>query len=221
MVDSTTSADTSAGRKVGTSGWLQQPQVGQVGRQSLLSSSPVSNISHGSAAVTANTPDVPRLSIVTSRRYTVRRTSDHSLLHSRRAGIEQQPRSLEVPTLVILAIALTSVACSRHKIVHHAPDESQPHATWELRTGGEGGNDRLVCDSSQPQPTCALPAGSAAGAERASRPLSTFHLHLHPAAQVATYEGTLSIPVFEGATEKSSRAASVTIQPGSPPRTSV
>ena len=114
-------------------------------------------------------------------------------------------------TWVLVVLSLS--ACAGHKIRHTATDESQPHITWEFRTGGEEGEERVVCESAQAKPLCALPVGPIP-AGTGGRALSTFHLYMHSASQVATYEGTIFLPFFEGANDRSGRAISVTVKPG-------
>ena len=116
-----------------------------------------------------------------------------------------------------MLVALSLSACAGHRIPHTATDESQPHITWELRTGGEEGEEGVVCESAQAQPLCALPGGTIpTGTGR--RALSTFHLYMHSASQVVTYEGTVFLPFFEGANGRSGRAISVTVKPGDAPQ---
>ena len=116
--------------------------------------------------------------------------------------------------ILIAVVAAATTACAGHRTVHKVTDESQPHVTWELRAGGGEGNDRLVCESSQPQPTCTLLAESGS----ANAPvLTNFHLHLHPAAQVATYQGAVFLTFLEGREKDTGRAISATVKPAGPP----
>ena len=110
--------------------------------------------------------------------------------------------------LPLVMCVMATMACGAHRPAHTAPDESQPHITWDIRAGGDGGEERRICASAEPQPRCVF-----AGATTASRPLTTFHLFLHPAARTAAYDGTIRLPFLEGATQRV-RPISAVVQPG-------
>lgn len=110
----------------------------------------------------------------------------------------------------ILLVVLFVQGCGGHRVVHTAPDESQPHITWEIRTGGEEGEERLACEAGQPQPQCEL---SASSTDR--REMTTIHVYMHAASQVAIYEGSLRIS-FLGTSAESERLISTTVNPGDP-----
>lgn len=111
--------------------------------------------------------------------------------------------------LLLAMCVMATMACGAHRPAHTAPDESQPHITWEIRAGGDEGEDRRICASAEPQLRCVF-----AGATTGSRPVTTFHLFLHPAAQTAAYDGTIALPFLEGATERV-RSISAVVQPQS------
>lgn len=92
-----------------------------------------------------------------------------------------------------------------------ASDESQRHITWEIRAGGQDGDDRLVCESAQAQPACALTASTTDRPE-----LTTVHLYLHGATLPAAYEGSRRLPFLQGA-EKVERPVKVNVEPGAAP----
>lgn len=98
-----------------------------------------------------------------------------------------------------------------HGEVHVAPDESQPHISWEIRSGGQGGDGALVCGSSQPAQTCLLAASTPK-----SSTLATLHLLVHPAAQETSYVGFMRVPFFDGADQNIGKV-NATVPPGSQP----
>lgn len=110
-------------------------------------------------------------------------------------------------SLVLVGTCAVIGGCAAHEARHTAPDESQPHITWEIRTGGPEGEARQVCESAQPQPDCTLPASVAN-----RREFVTIHFYLHSLKEVARYDGTLRIP-FIGRTS-TERQVSTTVQPG-------
>ena len=105
-----------------------------------------------------------------------------------------------------------SGACAAHGVTHTAPDESQPHVSWEIRTGGTTGDDDLVCASSEPSPTCVLTAST-----KETPTLTTVHLFLHAAAQPTTYKGVMRVPFIVGSDQKAGAAVSASVDPGSKP----
>jgi hypothetical protein len=103
-------------------------------------------------------------------------------------------------------------ACVAHRPTHVAPDESRPHITWEIRTGGDLGDADLVCGTPQPSQECVLRA-SAEG----HRALVTVHLYLHSAARQSSYLGVMHVPFIQGAEGLKGREVSATVPPGSQP----
>lgn len=103
-------------------------------------------------------------------------------------------RSFRLGSWTLIA-ASALAACASHQARHTAPDESQPHITWEIRTGGPEGEARQVCESAQVKPRCVLPASSETQSQ-----LTTIHIYLHAARQAARYQGTVRIP-FLGVAE--------------------
>jgi hypothetical protein len=105
-----------------------------------------------------------------------------------------------------------SGACAAHGVTHTAPDESRPHISWEIRTGGPLGGDQLVCGSSQASPTCTLAASTAQAPA-----LATVHLFFHAAAQPTSYLGFMRAPFIEGSGQYKGGEVSATVDPGSQP----
>ena len=107
----------------------------------------------------------------------------------------------------LLLVLLLCSACAGRGVVHTAPDESQPHISWEIRTGGESGEERLVCGSAQQSTACTL------------QPRATvlLRLYLHAAARQTNYLGAWRAPFLQGWTERNYREVSGTVQPGADP----
>lgn len=103
--------------------------------------------------------------------------------------------------------------CGGHRVAHVAPDESRPHVTWEIRTGGDVGEDDFVCGSSLPAAACVLAASTA---DR--RSLVTVHLYLHAAKVPTSYLGVMQVPFMEGSERLTDKEVSATVPPGSQPR---
>ena len=118
-------------------------------------------------------------------------------------------RTSERALLIPFCVA---TACGGHRVAHVAPDESRPHITWEIRTGGDIGDDDFVCGSSQPQRECVLVASTA---DR--RSLVTVHLYLHAAKEPTSYLGVMQVPFMEGSERVTNREVSATVPPGSQP----
>lgn len=111
--------------------------------------------------------------------------------------------------LLLLLLLGASAACGGHAPVHTAPDESRPHITWEIRTGGEFGDARFVCGSAKPAATCSLAAGTP---ERRTEVM--LHLYLHAAAAQTNYVGTWRAPFLQRWTAKDYRDVSGSVRPG-------
>ena len=118
-----------------------------------------------------------------------------------------------IPRAIALSLpVLVLMGCAEHGgAVHVAPDESKPHVSWEIRTGGQGGERELTCGSDKPSVPCEL---SAALPDRPSA--ATVHLYLHAAAEMTSYLGVLSVPFLEGQ-RPADREVSITVPPGSQP----
>ena len=119
------------------------------------------------------------------------------------------PRTSERALLIPFCIA---TACGGHRVVHVAPDESRPHITWEIRAGGDIGDDDFVCGSSQPSRECVL---AASAADR--RSLVTVHLYLHAVKEPTSYLGVMQVPFMEGSERLTDKEVSATVPPGSQP----
>ena len=94
--------------------------------------------------------------------------------------------------LVAMTVSL-SVACTQHGVVHIAPDESQPHISWEIRSGTHEGDEAFVCGSATPATECVIIASTA---ERSNS--ATVHLFLHAAAKETRYLGIMRVGFLEG-----------------------
>lgn len=108
---------------------------------------------------------------------------------------------------VVIVAALLASGCGGTGVIHHAPDESQPHISWEIRTGGADGDDRAVCRSTDAAPACTLTAGS----------MVMLRLLFHPAERQTNYLGAWRAPFLQGWTEKDYRDVVGTVQPGEVP----
>ena len=122
-------------------------------------------------------------------------------------------RSLAESACLLVALPLLAAACAGRSVPHVAPDESQPHVTWEVRTGGYAGDSRFVCGSGEPAKPCVLTAG---GGRRGSA--VTVRLFLHAANSQTNYLGVMRTPFVDGAV--SVREISLTVPRGSRPVTS-
>ena len=71
----------------------------------------------------------------------------------------------------LLLPLLFSAACGGNAPVHTTPDQSRPHITWEIRTGGEFGDDEFVCGSAKPAARCTLTANTNEAQIRHASPL--------------------------------------------------
>ena len=111
---------------------------------------------------------------------------------------------------VLLIPFCIAAACGGHRVAHVAPDESRPHITWEIRTGGDIGDDDFVCGSSQLSRECVLAASTAD-----HRSLVTVHLYLHAAKEPTSYLGVMQVPFMEGSV--TDKEVSATVPPGSQP----
>ena len=112
--------------------------------------------------------------------------------------------------IVLVLLTLVAGGCAQTRVEHVAPDESRPHVTWEIREGGESGDERLVCDSTGPSRRCALAPGTAQAANE-----STVRLFLHPAASDTNYLGLMTTPFVER--QSRNREISITVPRGSQP----
>ena len=114
------------------------------------------------------------------------------------------------PHIVLVCLTLLSGGCAETRVEHVAPDESRPHVTWEIREGGESGDERFVCGSTEPSRPCALTAGAGQGSNE-----STVRLFLHAAATDTSYLGLMTTPFVERPSKD--REISITVPRGSQP----
>lgn len=114
------------------------------------------------------------------------------------------------PAMFLMALSMLAAACAGHGVPHVAPDESQPHVTWEIRTGGYAGDARFVCGSSDPSKPCVL---AASATQRGTA--VTVRLLLHDAAGQTNYLGLMTTPFVDGAVKE--REISLTVPHGSRP----
>jgi hypothetical protein len=114
------------------------------------------------------------------------------------------------PQILLVSLALLASSCAASRVEHVAPDESRPHVTWEIREGGESGDDRFVCGSTEPSRPCALAASTDQSASEA-----TVRLFLHAAATDTSYLGLMTPPFLDRAAKE--REVSITVPRGSQP----
>jgi hypothetical protein len=112
----------------GSAACAQHPQVTHVGAQASSGPPPCSNLVQGSPATTVATPEAVNDNSATMIARPTRRT-----------GKFYQRRSWRHVTWTCL-VSLIAEGCAGHGAVNVAPDESKPHISWEIRTGGETGN---------------------------------------------------------------------------------
>lgn len=118
---------------------------------------------------------------------------------------------MKTARIFLWIILVASTACaSHHQVPHTARDETQPHVTWDVLTGGAQGHERLACQSALLQTECTLAASSKERTE-----LATIHLYLHAATLPVTYEGTLNLTFING---DAGHAVSSTVPPGASPQ---
>jgi hypothetical protein len=114
--------------------------------------------------------------------------------------------------LALIVVPLAGCAARSRDVVHVAPDESRPHFTWGIRTGGSDGDAEFVCGSSQPEKRCVLAAST-----DQTRTLAAVHLFVHAAAQPTSYLGFMRAPFLGGGRDRRVGEVNTTVQPGSPP----
>ena len=122
--------------------------------------------------------------------------------------MQSSPRSVLTACLAALFIA----GCASGGGVHVAPDESKPHITFELRSGGSEGDESFVCGSVEPGKPCVLAAGTGKG-----QTLAVVNLRVHAAAQPTSYLGVMRASFFEGEAERRVGEINTTVKPGSRP----
>jgi hypothetical protein len=119
-------------------------------------------------------------------------------------------RAIARSVTLLISMSVLAAACADHGVPHVAPDESQPHVTWEVRTGGYTGDSRFVCGSSDPSKPCALTASAGPRGNAV-----TVRLFLHAANAQTNYLGVVTTPFVDGAAGE--REISLTVPPGSRP----
>lgn len=137
----------------------------------------------------------------------VRWTSGEAGRTERRNATELHP-SIGLFVLLLLLCG----ACGGHGPVHTAPDESLPHISWALRTGGEFGDGEFVCGSAKPAAVCLLTAST-----DKERTLVMLHVYFHAAAAQTNYIGAWRAPFFRGWTPTDYRDVSGMVRPGGEP----
>jgi hypothetical protein len=112
----------------------------------------------------------------------------------------------------LILFALSIGCAASHGAVHVAPDESRPHISWEIRTGGDDGDANFVCGSAQAGKPCSLQPSA-----DKTRLLATVHLFVHAAAKPASYLGFMRASFFEGEVDRKLGEVNATVEPGSRP----
>jgi len=65
-----------------------------------------------------------------------------------------------LPRAIVTSLLISILSGCGHRVVHVAPDESRPHITWEIRSGGDVGDAELVCGSVRLGEACVLSAST-------------------------------------------------------------
>jgi hypothetical protein len=112
--------------------------------------------------------------------------------------------------ILLICLATLAGGCAVDRVAHVAADESRPHVTWEIREGGDLGDDRFVCGSTEPARQCVLVASTE---ERPNE--ATLRLFLHAAAVETSYLGLMTTPLLEAAPKD--REVSITVPRDSRP----
>jgi hypothetical protein len=87
-----------------------------------------------------------------------------------------------------------------------------PRISWEIRSGGEFGDARTVCSSSQPRPDCSLSTAREGG-----RNLATVRVYLHAAERETRYLGSVAAPFVAGSSHGSLDEISMSVPSNSSP----
>ncbi len=106
---------------------------------------------------------------------------------------------------VALLFMTCSSACGTHAVTHTAPDETRPHYSWEIRSGGA--DEHVVCSSAQPSAGCVLQGGSRI----------TLHVAFHSTQQATTYTGQMNVPFIEGIGQGGVRDLNAVVPEGGQP----
>jgi hypothetical protein len=197
--------------RTGSAAWTQQPHVIHVGAQ-VPSSAPARTLAlQGSGMTRLETPDALMVSnetmIASANRLTIVIVALGAV-----PSYKGAMRSRLRPGLLWCLVLPMSGACAGHGAAHVAPDESRPHITWEIRTGGDLGDDDLICGSSQPSRGCILTAST-----EQRRKTTTVHLYLHAASQPTSYLGFMRLPFIEGSEQRKGGEVNASVAPGSRP----
>jgi hypothetical protein len=187
-------------RTTGSAACAQHPHVTQVGAHVSSSRLPCSKLVQGSPATSVATPEAVNDNSATTTASANRRTRKF------------YQRSLVWCGAWAFLVGLAAAGCASHGVVHDAPDESRPHISWEIRTGGETGDDDLACGSGEAPGPCVFAASTE---ER--RTLATVHVLVHAAAQTTSYLGFIRAPFFEGDLDRKIGEINETVEPGSEP----
>jgi hypothetical protein len=111
----------------------------------------------------------------------------------------------------LMVLILATPGCSTHLATTEAPGTVRPRISWEIRTGGDDGDARLACESSQRPPRCSLEAST-----DEHQSFTTVRLYLHAAAKQTSYLGFTQVPFVQGAAT-ASREISASVPPSSSP----
>lgn len=93
----------------------------------------------------------------------------------------------------LLFLFVFCAGCAGHGTAHVAPNESLPHITWEIRSGGDSGDAEFVCGSDKQAARCVLPASTPE-----NQTMVTVHVYLHGVGQTTTYAGKVDAPFVQG-----------------------
>ncbi len=93
---------------------------------------------------------------------------------------------------LFLILAAVCVGCAGRGTAHVAPNESLPHISWEIRSGGDTGEADFVCGSAKRLAPCVLPATRPEGPT-----MTTVHVYVHGIAEPTTYVGKIDAPFVQ------------------------
>ena len=114
-------------------------------------------------------------------------------------------------TSAIAVSILVAIGCTSHAPVHTAPDESQPHITWEIQQGA-GADETFICGSRKPGVHCILAARS-----EQQRTRAIVQVQFHAAKSDTKYLGVIAVPFVSGGNTPHLGEVSIDVAAGSQP----
>lgn len=113
--------------------------------------------------------------------------------------------------MVLVLGAFSASGCTSQAPVHTAPDESQPHITWEIQQG-TGADEAFVCGSRKPGVRCVLSART-----EQQRTRAIVQVQFHAAKADTKYLGLIEAPFVGGGTNPNLSEVSMDVRAGSNP----